>query len=132
MEELAASLGARWHELHADDPARGITGFAREHQITQIVIGSSQRSRWQELIAGGSIVRRIIQEAGAVGIDVHVIARRELPGGETHDANPAHPAHPATRRRVVTVRADVDHSPRSALAGRSNRSTTGGDNGISR
>jgi two-component system, OmpR family, sensor histidine kinase KdpD len=82
LQELAANLGARWHELPADDPARAITGFARDHQITQIVIGSSQRSRWQELIGGGSIVRRIIREAGQVGIDVHVIARRELPGGE--------------------------------------------------
>ncbi len=54
LRELAESLGARWHEIQADDPARGITGFAREHQITQIVIGSSQRSRWQEVMGGGS------------------------------------------------------------------------------
>ena len=38
-------------------------------------------------MGGGSIVRRIIREAGEVGIDVHVIARRELPGGE--DGEPA-------------------------------------------
>ena len=82
LRQLADSLGARWHELNGDDPARAITSFAREHQITQIVIGSSQRSRWQELMGGGSIVRRIIREAGAVGIDVHVIARRELPAAD--------------------------------------------------
>jgi two-component system sensor histidine kinase KdpD len=83
LRELADSLGARWHEIKADEPAGAITSFAREHQITQIVIGSSQRSRWQELMGGGSIVRRIIREAGAVGIDVHVIARRELPTAES-------------------------------------------------
>jgi two-component system sensor histidine kinase KdpD len=88
LRELAGSLGARWHEIQADDPAHAITSFAREHQITQIVIGSSQRSRWQEVIGGGSIVRRIIREAGAVGIDVHVIARRELPPGEAHESFP--------------------------------------------
>jgi two-component system sensor histidine kinase KdpD len=88
LRELAASVGARWHDLQGDDPARAITGFAREHQITQIVIGSSQRSRWQEMMGGGSIVRRIIREAGAVGIDVHVIARRELPPAEAHDPCP--------------------------------------------
>jgi two-component system sensor histidine kinase KdpD len=71
--------------LTADDPAAAITKFAREHQITQIVIGSSQRSRWQELIGGGSIVRRIIREAGEVGIDVHVIARRELTGADASE-----------------------------------------------
>jgi len=47
------------------------------------VIGSSQRSRWQELTGGGSNVRRIIREAGRFGIDVHVIARRELATAET-------------------------------------------------
>jgi two-component system, OmpR family, sensor histidine kinase KdpD len=78
LRELADALGARWYELHDDNPARAVTDLAREHQITQIVIGSSQRSRWQEVTGGGSIVRRILKEAGAVGIDVHVIARREL------------------------------------------------------
>jgi K+-sensing histidine kinase KdpD len=40
------------------------------------VIGSSQRSRWQQLTGGGSRVKRIIDEAGALGVDVHVIALR--------------------------------------------------------
>ena len=83
LRTLARDVGARWHELQADDPARAIIAFAREHQITQIVIGSSQRSRWQEMTGGGSIVRRVIREAGTVGIDVHVIARRELIGSES-------------------------------------------------
>ncbi|MGH8996549.1 MAG: universal stress protein [Acidimicrobiales bacterium] len=82
LRQLTTDLGARWHEMQDHDPARALTSFAREHQITQIVIGSSQRSRWQELTGGGSIVRRVIREAGAVGIDVHVIARRELPPAE--------------------------------------------------
>jgi two-component system, OmpR family, sensor histidine kinase KdpD len=82
LRELAADVGARWHEIQGDDPARAIAVFAQEHQITQIVIGSSQRSRWQQLTGGGSHVMRVIREAGAFGIDVHVIARRELPSGE--------------------------------------------------
>jgi two-component system sensor histidine kinase KdpD len=81
--ELAADVGARWHETEDDDPARAIARFAREHQITQIVIGSSQRRRWQQLAGGGSHVVKVIREAGAAGIDVHVIARRELPPAET-------------------------------------------------
>jgi two-component system sensor histidine kinase KdpD len=79
LRELAADLGARWHDVPDDDPVRAIARFARQRQITQIVIGSSQRSRWQQLISGGSNVLRLIREAGAVGIDVHVIARREVP-----------------------------------------------------
>jgi two-component system sensor histidine kinase KdpD len=88
LKDLANNVGARWHELQADDSAAAITGFAREHQITQIVIGSSQRSRWQELMGGGSIVRRIIREAGEVGIDVHVIARGELSGADARESIP--------------------------------------------
>jgi two-component system sensor histidine kinase KdpD len=79
LRTLADDLGARWQEIHADNPAGAIIAFAQQHQITQIVIGSSKRSRWQELTGGGSIVRRVLREAGAAGIDVHVIARRELP-----------------------------------------------------
>ena len=83
LRELATDVGARWHEIQDDDPARAIARFARQHQITQIVIGSSHRSRWQQLAGGGSHVVKIIREAGAVGIDVHVIARRDVPPAKT-------------------------------------------------
>jgi len=82
LRELATDVGARWHEIQDDDPARAIARFARQHQITQIVIGSSQRSRWQQLAGGGSHVVKVIREAGAVGIDVHVIVRRDSPPAE--------------------------------------------------
>jgi two-component system sensor histidine kinase KdpD len=79
LHALVNDLGANWFELVHSDPAEAITDFAKEHQITQIVLGSSQRSRWQELTSAGLIVRRVIRKAGSLGIDVHVIARRELP-----------------------------------------------------
>jgi K+-sensing histidine kinase KdpD len=53
-------------------------GNAREHQITRIVIGSIQ-STWWHIADGGPLLRRVIHEAGASGIDVHIIAHRELP-----------------------------------------------------
>ena len=84
LRTLVRDLGAKWYEVTNDDPAQAITDFAQENQITQIVLGSSQRSRWQELTGGGPIVRRIIRRAGDLGIDVHVIARRELPPGFDH------------------------------------------------
>jgi K+-sensing histidine kinase KdpD len=58
---------------------------------SQIVIGSSRRSRWQQLTGGGSNVQRVIREAGAFGIDVHVIARRELPPAEPSRRAPESP-----------------------------------------
>src|SRR5580704_12037356 len=72
LRQVADDVGARWHEIDGDDPAQAIAAFAQEHQITQIVIGSSLRSRWQQLTGGGSNVARVIREAGALGIDVHV------------------------------------------------------------
>jgi two-component system, OmpR family, sensor histidine kinase KdpD len=78
LRELAADLGAHWHEIQQDDPARAIVGFARQHGITQIVIGPIHRS-WWHMTVGGPIVRRVIEEAGASGIDVLVIPRYEMP-----------------------------------------------------
>jgi two-component system sensor histidine kinase KdpD len=78
LRALTADLGARWHHIQDDDPAEAIVGFARENQITQIVIGSIQHS-WWHFPGGGPIVRQVIHEAAAAGIDVHLIARREPP-----------------------------------------------------
>jgi two-component system sensor histidine kinase KdpD len=77
LRQLTIDVGAQWHEVRDDDPAHALFEFARSHQITQIVVGSSGRSRWQELKSGGSIVRKITQLAAPVGIDVHIIARRD-------------------------------------------------------
>ncbi|MGA2522281.1 MAG: universal stress protein, partial [Acidimicrobiales bacterium] len=52
LHKLADDLGAQWHELNFDDPARGLVDFARDNQVTQIVLGSSRRSRWEELTKG--------------------------------------------------------------------------------
>ncbi len=84
LRTLVRDLGAKWYEIANADAAQAITDFAQEHQITQIVLGSSQRSRWQELTGGGPIVRRVTRKAGDLGIDVHVIARRSLPPGFDH------------------------------------------------
>jgi two-component system, OmpR family, sensor histidine kinase KdpD len=81
LRQLTIDVGAQWHEVRADDPAQALFEFARSHQITQIVVGSSGRSRWQELKSGGSIVRKISQLAAPVGIDVHIIARRDATPG---------------------------------------------------
>jgi two-component system, OmpR family, sensor histidine kinase KdpD len=77
LRSLTEDVGARWHEASDNDPPAAITDFARQHQITQIVIGSSRRKRWQQLAGGGSNVARIIKAAGSAGIDVHVIAERD-------------------------------------------------------
>jgi hypothetical protein len=55
---------------------------------TQIVIGSIQRSGWH-ITDGGPILRHVIHEAGAYGVDVHIIARSEKPSAEALDSSAA-------------------------------------------
>ena len=83
---VAAARVARWHVVEDDDPARALVSFAREHQITQIVIGSIQHS-WWHITDGGPILRRVIHEADSFGIDVHLIAHREPPHAEALESS---------------------------------------------
>ncbi len=77
LRQVADDLGAEWHEIRRDDPAQALIDFARMRHVTQIVVGSSERSRWQELMGGGSIVRKVSRLAAPMAIDVHIIARRD-------------------------------------------------------
>jgi two-component system, OmpR family, sensor histidine kinase KdpD len=88
LRELAADLGARWHEIQQEDPARAIVGFARQHEITQIVIGPAHRN-WWHIGAAGPIVRRVIEEAGASGIDVLMMGRHDPASAEAQDPSAA-------------------------------------------
>ncbi len=59
----------------ADD----VIGFAREHNVTQIVIGKSERSRLFEVLHG-SVVHDLVRRSG--NISVHVVAGDTIEGAE--------------------------------------------------
>jgi two-component system sensor histidine kinase KdpD len=75
IKHLCQDLGASWHEITSDDPASALVTFAKEHQITQIVLGASRRSRWEQMTSRASVVQRVLRFAREFGVDVHVIAR---------------------------------------------------------
>ncbi len=75
LEELTHDLGGTWVVLNSDNPATAMVEFARENQITQIVLGSTGRSRLEEM-RRGSIIRNLLKEAGNAEIDIHIIARK--------------------------------------------------------
>jgi len=77
VRRLVDDVGGTWLQCTGDDPARAIVDVAAEHRITQIVLGATRRSRWAEW-RGGSVVRAVLREAAEAGIDVHVIARRDV------------------------------------------------------
>jgi two-component system, OmpR family, sensor histidine kinase KdpD len=76
VRKCSENVGATWHDVTGDNVAKQIVDFARAHQITQIVLGSSRRSRLQEALRG-SIVSDVLRSASQHEIDVHVIARRK-------------------------------------------------------
>jgi two-component system sensor histidine kinase KdpD len=77
LRQVAADVGAVWRDLDAGNLPGALVEYAENQQVTHIVVGSSQRSRWQELIGGGSIVGNVSRLAGRAGIDVHIMAQRE-------------------------------------------------------
>jgi two-component system, OmpR family, sensor histidine kinase KdpD len=89
LRGVAADVGARWHEAEDADAPQVIARFAREHQITQIVIGAHRGGRWHRLRGGGSNIAKIIRAVGDVDVDVHVLARRE-PGAPPGGGDSAH------------------------------------------
>ncbi|MBS0232483.1 MAG: sensor histidine kinase KdpD [Proteobacteria bacterium] len=56
----------------ADD----IIAYARAHNVTQIIIGKSERPRWFEILYG-SVVHDLVRQSG--DISVHVISGQQLP-----------------------------------------------------
>jgi two-component system, OmpR family, sensor histidine kinase KdpD len=77
LRQVAAEVGATWHGLDGDDPASALIAYARDKRVSHIVVGSSQRSRFHELIGGGSIVGRVSRLAAQAGMDVHILALPE-------------------------------------------------------
>jgi two-component system sensor histidine kinase KdpD len=71
--ELARQVGAEVYLLAGTDPVDEIMRFAREHRITQIFIGHSQRNRWLPLTRNP--VDRLIE--AAEGIDVRIFPQSQ-------------------------------------------------------
>src|SRR6266851_5536168 len=71
---LAEDLGAEVIRTQSSDIARTLVEIAREHQVTQIVLGQPARSHWEELIRG-SIINRLLRLS--TDIDIHLVPRSD-------------------------------------------------------
>ena len=85
---LLEELGGHYREVVGDDVTKALLQVARAEQVTQIVLGSSRRSRWAELVRG-SVINAVIRGSG--NVDVHVISYQ--PSAEDHPR-----LHPLRRR----------------------------------
>ncbi|HEY3317161.1 MAG TPA: universal stress protein [Coriobacteriia bacterium] len=80
LRGLTEQLAGNFIEVGDDDVGTGLIEFARQHQITFIVMGQSRRSRVEEILRG-SVVNRIMRETR--NVDVVLVA------GESDEEPPA-------------------------------------------
>lgn len=78
LRELAASLGATMHTVVGEDVAATLLDFARSANATQLVIGTSRRSRWARMFDEG-IGAQVIARSG--NVDVHMVTHPEAHTG---------------------------------------------------
>jgi two-component system, OmpR family, sensor histidine kinase KdpD len=78
VRELVTSLGATLHTVVGDDVPTALLDFAREMNATQLVLGTSRRSRWARIFDEG-IGASVVQQSGR--IDVHMVTHDEAGQG---------------------------------------------------
>jgi two-component system, OmpR family, sensor histidine kinase KdpD len=78
VRELAASLGATVHIVVGDDVPAALLDFARETNATQLVLGTSRRSRLARFFSEG-IGATTINDSGK--IDVHIVTHEQANRG---------------------------------------------------
>ncbi|MDD7932158.1 DUF4118 domain-containing protein [Actinomycetospora straminea] len=83
LRRLAEDVGASFHTVVGDDVPAALLEFARTANATQLVLGTSRRSRWARLLDPG-IGAATIAESGS--IDVHLVSHAEA--GEARRRRP--------------------------------------------
>jgi two-component system sensor histidine kinase KdpD len=89
--KLAEQLGAQTTVLSGADVAETLVGYAREHNVSKIVVGKPAHARWRDRLRG-SLLEEIVRRSGE--IDVYFIA-----GDKTQPA-----LQPAARPRRSPLR----------------------------
>lgn len=86
VRELAASLGATVHTVTGEDVPAALLDFATEINATQLVLGTSRRSRWARMFDEG-IGATTVQQSEK--IDVHMVTHEEAKRGKSFGGLPA-------------------------------------------
>ncbi len=75
---VAVDVGASFHTVIGDDVPESLLEFARGVDATQLVLGTSRRSRWARVVDEG-IGSTVVQRSGS--IDVHMVTHPEARRG---------------------------------------------------
>ena len=100
VRELAISLGATLHTVVGDDVPSALLDFARDENATQLVIGTSRRSRWARIFDEG-IGASVVQHSGK--IDVHMVTHEQAPTGFSWSSVSPRQRHVASWLAAVLV-----------------------------
>ncbi|WP_410869918.1 ATP-binding protein [Nocardia sp. A7] len=105
LRGLAAGLDASLHTVTGDDVPTALLEFAREVNATQLVLGTSRRSRWARMLDEG-IGSTVVQRSGK--IDVHMVTHEEAHrGARRHWLRPRRPVTAWLAAIVVPVLVSV-------------------------
>lgn len=99
VRTIAASIGASLHSVIGDDVPTTLLDFARTANATQLVLGTSRRSRWARIIDEG-IGASVVQQSGS--IDVHMVTH-----GESHRPRRLSPVGSRSRTAIAWIAAVV-------------------------
>ncbi len=77
---LVEGMGGSYHQVTGDDVPSALTEFAQAVNATQIVLGSSRRSRWQ-YVSGPGVGATVAGRSGDV--DVHIVTHEHAGKGRT-------------------------------------------------
>ncbi len=100
VRESATSLGATVHTVVGDDVPAALLDFAREMNATQLVIGTSRRSRWARIVDEG-IGAAVVQQSGK--IDVHMVTHGEAKRGSSWSSLTSRHRHTVSWLAAVAV-----------------------------
>ena len=95
LRRLADDVGATFHTVVGDDVPAALLDFARGVNATQLVLGTSRRSRWARAFDEG-IGAAVVQESGP--IDVHTVTHEQSGGGRRRSRRAR---SPLTRSRTA-------------------------------
>jgi two-component system sensor histidine kinase KdpD len=75
--QLAETLGGQTVRLNGRSVAETLVNYALNRNVTRIVAGKPLRSRWRELLQGGSLIDQIVRQSQ--DLDVYVISSTVAP-----------------------------------------------------
>jgi two-component system sensor histidine kinase KdpD len=79
---LAEELGGRSFTLPGDSIPQTMLRYARDHNVTKIIIGKPSRARWREILFG-SVVDQLVRMSGK--IDIYIISDTGVSEAARHE-----------------------------------------------